>query len=151
MEQTLFRQLNTWRAFTLKTLQKVEENQVDQIPEGFNNNIRWNAGHIVVIHDRLTAQMLGEAPSYPKGYDTYFNKGTSPKDWDDAVPSLEEIKAELEGQIAKLEQKLTGNLDREPLGNVFDMPTVGDLTVFSVGHEAMHLSTIHKLMKFTKV
>ncbi|WP_368503012.1 DinB family protein [Alkalihalophilus sp. As8PL] len=150
METEIFRQWNTWRTFTLKTLQRVEESQVDKIPERFNNNIRWNAGHIVVIHDRLTAQMLGEAPSYPEGYDTYFDKGTSPDDWDDQVPSLNEIMAELEGQVEKLRGSIQGRLGEEPKGNVFNMPTIGDLAMFAVGHEAMHLSTIQSLMRMTK-
>ncbi|WP_100374267.1 DinB family protein [Bacillus sp. FJAT-45037] len=150
MEKEVFRQLHTWRRFTLKTLKLVDNAQVDKIPDGFNNNIRWNAGHILVIQDRLTVQMLGLEPSYPEGYDRYFDKGTSPAEWDDAVPSMEEITAELEGQLTKLESVISGRLSEEPAATVFNLPTIGDLAMFASAHEAMHLNTIGILMRLSK-
>jgi len=36
------------RMGTLQLLKSIDENVVDEIPNGHNNSIRWNAGHILV-------------------------------------------------------------------------------------------------------
>ncbi|MDQ1000291.1 putative damage-inducible protein DinB [Neobacillus niacini] len=44
--EVLFNQLESYRSYILGVLENVTEDKAAVIPKGFNNNIRWNLGHI---------------------------------------------------------------------------------------------------------
>ena len=44
--EVLFNQLNSYRSYILHVLENVTKEEADIVPNGFNNNIRWNMGHI---------------------------------------------------------------------------------------------------------
>lgn len=46
-EEQLFQQMKLWRNWTVEFLLTIPEKLADQVPEGHNNSIRWNAGHIL--------------------------------------------------------------------------------------------------------
>ncbi|TCP30583.1 DinB family protein [Scopulibacillus darangshiensis] len=146
-EALLFKQLNFWRNRTLAILDETTEEEADKMREGFSNNIRWNLGHILVIHDRLLLSLAGEPSSVPDSYVAYFNKGTSPADWEDAPPTLTELRGKLEAQPMKLEEVLTGRLEEKLVTPLKGMETVKEMIAFAPTHEAMHVGTILGLKK----
>ncbi|WP_374934851.1 DinB family protein [Neobacillus driksii] len=42
----MFNQLESYRSYILVVLENVSREEAEVIPKGFNNNIRWNLGHI---------------------------------------------------------------------------------------------------------
>jgi len=51
----VLRQVEVVRAITLQKLESITEDVADIMPEGFNNTIRWNVGHILIVQDQLAS------------------------------------------------------------------------------------------------
>jgi hypothetical protein len=49
LEKTIIHHMETVRRMTEQTMKEIPEEISDIIPKGFNNNIRWNFGHIVFV------------------------------------------------------------------------------------------------------
>lgn len=156
-EDMLFTLLETTRAGTLQAAKKIQSDYADfadTIPEGFNNNVRWNLGHIITITDQLANYPAGEQPDFGKTFHKSFANGTSPNDWNEETPSLDEIIQALQEQPSKIKEKFTGRLS-EPLPKPFSLvgvefKTVGDLIAFNLYHEGMHLGQINTMLRITK-
>lgn len=156
-EEMLFTLLEYSRASTLQAAKKVKEEYADfadTIPEGFNNNVRWNLGHIVTITDQLASYPAGEKPLLPKPFHKSFGNGTSPKDWNEETPSLDEIIQALEEQPKQLKEKYAGRLF-EPLPKPFKLVgveynTLGDVLAFNLFHEGLHVGQINTMLRASK-
>ena len=75
----LFSTALTIRQFLVTKLEKLDNEQLDTIPEGFNNNIRWNIAHLIVTPHLLTYNMVGQKNSLLS--DDFINsakKGSNP-------------------------------------------------------------------------
>ncbi|SFJ61414.1 DinB family protein [Brevibacillus centrosporus] len=140
------------RNITLSALNTVSEEVADVIPEGFNNNIRWNFGHILVTQDLF---MYGPScPNLPANYAALFAPGTKPANWEGDVPSLATLAAQLEEQKARIKETFADRLDEKlsqpfQLGNKGTMNTIGELFTFSLFHEGMHMNALGALKKAT--
>lgn len=153
-EEMIFTLLKTVRAGTLQTVEQISKkyaNDIDTLPEGYNNNLRWHLGHIVTIMDQLGNLPAGEKSMLPPEYSASFANGTSPDDWNDETPSLEEITTALKEQPEQLQERFAGRL-ADPLPQVFslsgvDFDTVGSLLAFNYYHEGMHYGQISGMMR----
>jgi len=54
-----FRILETSRALYLKLLENYSLAQLNTIPEGFSNNLIWNAGHVIASQQKLIYALSG--------------------------------------------------------------------------------------------
>jgi uncharacterized damage-inducible protein DinB len=144
-EEQIFQQINLVRKGTLKELDSVTEEQADKQPEGFKNTIRWNLGHIYVVQNSLIAKFGGKPVETPSRYLELFAPGTQPADWQGDVPSLAELKQELEEQPVRLKETLTGQLDDEAAKAFISLSTVGEILNFTLYHEGVHTGTIKAL------
>lgn len=156
-EEMLFTLLETARTGTLAAAKKVESDYsdfADTIPEGFNNNVRWNLGHIATITDQLANYPAGEKPDLAKPFHKSFANGSSPKNWNDETPSLDDIIQALEEQPKKLKEKFAGRLS-DPLPQPFSLvgvefKTVSDLIAFNLYHEGLHTGQINTMLRAAK-
>ncbi|WP_245807667.1 DinB family protein [Halobacillus massiliensis] len=144
-EEQIFQQINLVRKATLKTVDGVNEDQLDKQPEGFSNTIRWNLGHIYVVQNSLIAKYGGKPIETPSRYLELFAPGTKPADWQGDVPSLDELKQKLEEQPSKLKEELNGQLNEEAAGDFLSLPTVGAILNFTLYHEGVHTGTMKAL------
>ncbi|MYL70690.1 DinB family protein [Halobacillus litoralis] len=144
-EEQLFKQISLVRQATLKQLESVTEAQADEQPEGFRNTIRWNIGHIYVVQNSLLAKFGGKPVATPSRYIELFAPGTKPADWEGDIPSLDELKQELEEQPLKLKEVLSGQLDDEAAQPFLSLPTVGEILNFTIYHEGVHTGTVKAL------
>jgi|SRR5579875_1582592 len=144
-EEAIFRPLSSARERTLQLIESISEEYWDEIPSGFRNNIRWNVGHILTVHEFFA---FGPGSKHlPESYPTFFNKDTKPADWVSTPPSKAELLGYLKEQPSRVENALQGKL-ANPLRNSFlGMETVGELLVFSSFHEGMHVGVINALAK----
>ncbi|MGG0792028.1 DinB family protein [Peribacillus simplex] len=51
------------------------------IPEGFNNNIKWNLGHIYVVQEKFAFNIINERTTMQKNIFDLFSIATKPTDW----------------------------------------------------------------------
>ncbi len=127
-------------------LQGVTEGYFDMQPEGFNNTIRWNVGHMIYWMDKYSTLSFGSPSAIPDSYDTLFNSGTKPLDWTFAPPSKEELVEMLTVQLSRLSE-LTPEMLAEKLSTPyalgpFQFNTAGELFNFALIHDAIHLGTV---------
>lgn len=148
-EEQIFQQINLIRKATLKEMDHLTEEQADKQPEGFKNTIRWNLGHIYVVQNSLIAKFGGKPVETPSSYLKLFSPGTKPADWQGDVPSLSELKKELEEQPLKLKEALAGQLDDEAAEAFLSLPTVGEILNFTLYHEGVHTGMIKALKAHT--
>jgi hypothetical protein len=149
-EQNIFRFMETVRTHTIATMKVVTEEEADRIPSGFNNNIRWNLGHIAFVQDRVVFKHLGKELSVPKLYKLLFAPGTSPADWEFPTPTMPELLEELDQQKDRLKKQLAGRLAEElevpfTTGLGLTFYTIGELFLFTLYHEGLHMGAIKRI------
>lgn len=139
---------------TLKLAENLESAQLSVTPDGFNNNMLWNLGHIYVVHENLIVRNSGNDPVFPDGFVENFKPGTKPADWGDNVPTFETVVAKLKEQTERMDVLFDGHIDDsipKPLQlSSIELTTVRDLIGFATVHEAMHATTIRLYSKLLK-
>ena len=128
------------------------EAEADFQPDGFNNTIRWQLGHVLVSAEAFLFDYPGSGSPLPKLYGEFFNSGTSPKYWQRSAPSLKDIKSNYlaqEKRIKELPQDYWRGEVTGPLSK-FNLRTKSELFHFLLNHEAMHLGQIQSLQKLAK-
>ncbi|CAH1216818.1 hypothetical protein PAECIP111891_04482 [Paenibacillus allorhizoplanae] len=154
MEQITLKQLDFIRQSTIKAVAGLSENTIDHIPEGFNNNIRWNLGHIYTVQEKFAFHFAGEPLQLPENFDRLFAKGTKPADWNEELPSLEELLALLAEQPKRIQSILQDRLDESvakpfTTGSGLLLSTIGEFLNFTLYHEGMHFNAITTLKRFS--
>ncbi|MDR3600074.1 MAG: DinB family protein [Desulfosporosinus sp.] len=153
LKEFLFNQLKVVRSNTINEVKELSESQVDTIPEGFNNNIRWNLGHVYLVQERFAFGFTQEPMQMPDEFTDLFGKDSKPSDWKVQPPTLPELIKMLEDQTSRIKEKLNNRLD-EAVVNPLSMPsgltlkTIGEFLTFSMYHEGMHVQTIRMLKRF---
>lgn len=148
-------QLSFARVYSLGKIKQSNEAAWDVKPNGFNNTIRWNVGHIFVTMETLTQRAI---PSYEPIHAEWiplFAPGTNPDQWKVEPPTMEELVAALENQPTRIKATLENNLqDRltEPMaiGKFHQMDTVEAIAQFMIWHEGIHAGIIHALNRATQ-
>lgn len=146
-------QLRLARMYTIGRVKRVEDDKWDFQPKGFNNNIRWHAGHLFVTIETFIKQGMPSYEPINPEWVKYFDDGTDPEQWDADVPTGAELLAALREQldwiIPFIEEKLDGDM-AEPLeiGNdVMMIPSIQGLVQFLAWHEGIHSGVIDSLNK----
>jgi len=101
--------LTSIRTATLREIQDLSADQLNAIPTGFNNNIIWNAGHLVASEQRMLYSRSGQTPLVSSEFFDKYQKGTRPKGSIDEK-EIEEIKKLLIYSIEKFEKDYKSNL-----------------------------------------
>lgn len=139
------------RFTNMQTLAAAKETQVDTIPDGFNNSLRWNAGHVLVIAENVLRHSDHYEQVIPSHYETFFHKGTSPADWTDEPPTVEEI-AELSSKQLASAKNLFDKHKDVPLMSAFKIrgetfSTIPEILSFLSFHEGLHCHALRLLLK----
>ncbi|GIN37088.1 MULTISPECIES: DinB family protein [Heyndrickxia] len=145
--EVLFNQLKSYRSYILDVLENVTKEEADIVPNGFNNNIRWNMGHIYLdqylwIH-ALTKDKLVEI----EPLQTWFGFGTSPTQFTSETPSYEELKCLLKKQPSDIKETYGERLEEEFPPTEMGMHTIEQVLIRTIFHEGMHLQAILDLKK----
>lgn len=125
--------------------------QLNKIPEGFNNNLIWNIGHIIVSQQSLVYKGSNKAVNIDESLFGLYARGTKPER-DITQAEADNLKALLLSLPDKTEQDynngiFTGyNARKSEMG--YDLSTVEDAIAFNNHHEALHLGIMMQLRKF---
>ena len=148
--EILFNQLRSYRNATLSLLEDVSVEDAEIIPNRFNNNIRWNLGHIYVDQYLWIETQIIEIKNVPSEYNSWFGYGTSPVNFSSETPSFDELKILLENQIEDIKRKFSSKLEIENSPTEMGMNTIEQVLIRTIFHEGIHFQNILILKKFIK-
>ena len=126
--------------------------QLNKVPAGFNNNIIWNIGHIVVAQQMLVYLAAGRQPMISEELIERYKRGTRPER-DVTKQEADEIKNLLFSTIEKSEEDygnglFTGTAYPERKTEFgFVLSSIEDAIAFNNYHEGVHLGIIMGLRK----
>lgn len=152
MAHYIFKQLKFVRDNTLAQVEGVNDKQSLIVPNGFNNNVKWNLGHIYVIQEKFAFQLAGEQTQLSPQYITLFSSGTRPAEWGvQDLPTIHELIHVLSDQLFRIEQTLNGRLDDTisayTTSTGLTLSTVKELISFCLYHEGMHFDAIKSIKR----
>jgi uncharacterized damage-inducible protein DinB len=148
--EVLFNQLESYRSYILGVLENVTEEEAEVIPKGFNNNIRWNLGHIYLDQYLWIQAVTKEKAGVPEQFQTWFGYGTSPANFTPETPTVAELKSLLKEQPAQIKAQYGERLEEEFAPTEMGMHTIEQVLIRTIFHEGMHLQTILDLKKCMK-
>ena len=143
---------------TRMTLKKIIETlsleDLNKIPQGFNNNIIWNIGHIVVTEQLLIYKLSGLKPMVSDTLINKYKKDSKPKG-DITQEEVDKIKDLLFTTIDRTKKDYNSNIfiNYNPYtvsttGNT--LKNVNDALKFAIIHEGIHIGYILALQKCIK-
>lgn len=142
--------LSKGRALILKVINDYSISQLNKTPAGFNNNIAWNVGHLVVTQQLLCYKFSGLPLTVSDEMVEKYKKGTSPKE-DISLEEFEDIKRLFVELPMKLENDLNNGLFKSYQSYTTSVNvTLTDITsaiIFNNFHEGIHLGIILGLRK----
>lgn len=146
--EILFNQLETYRKELLETVEMMTDEQAEIIPDGFNNNIRWNLGHLYLDQFLWIEALTKEVSPISKQFNQWFGFGTTPANFTEETPSSHELKELLSAQPQELLEKYRNELDKEYPPIDMGMHTIEQVLIRTIFHEGMHLQAINDLKRF---
>lgn len=144
MGELILKQFQRTRPTLTKALEGISAEAAAIIPEGFNNNIHWQVGHILVTGELF---LFTGQQNIPAEYTALFGNSTNPADWPADVPSLETLIAHLDEQATRIEKIDVTTFDTALEKPLIGNNTVGEMASMGAFHEAMHVGQIQTLRR----
>ena len=124
-------------------IEKLTPEQLNHIPEGFNNNIIWNIGHSIATQQLLVYGLSDNAIQVPPYIIDNYRKGTKPE-VQTTIQEITEIKSLLFTTIDTLEKDYTkqifSNFKTYKLSTTGAiLYTIEEAIAFNNFHEGLHL------------
>jgi len=130
--------------------QKFSAEQLNKIPAGFNNNIIWNLGHVVVTQQLLVYKLSGNQVKINEELIDKYRKGTKPEG-EVAAAEISMIQDYLLSTSKQCAEDYHAGIlkDYNPYMTSYgyEIKSVADALAFNNVHESMHLGTIIALDK----
>ncbi|WP_298555845.1 DinB family protein [uncultured Algibacter sp.] len=149
-----FQVLKNTRAIFNEIIENNTLEDLNKIPEGFNNNIIWNIGHTVVSEQLLAYKLSGLESTLSDDLINKYRKDSKPEG-DLTQDDVNEIKELLFSTIEKT--KLDYNNEVFKTYNSYTVSTTGntlnnidEALQFIVIHEGLHYGYILALLKTVK-
>lgn len=149
--EVLFNQLISYRGELLSVLEDISVSAAETIPDGFSNNIRWNAGHVYLDQYLWIQAVTKEKANVPEQFSTWFGYGTSPSNFSSETPSLEELRELLKTQPTLIKNQYGERLEEEFAPTEMGMFTIEQVLTRTIFHEGMHLQAILDLKKCLRI
>ena len=138
------------RNILLALTQDLSLHQFNAIPKGFNNNIAWNLGHILITQQMLTHGLSGVPFAVDTSLVAMFGKGSKCK-INYTLAEIETLKAHFLTAIEATEEAYKNGLFKVykayTTSQGFSLNSIEDGIAFSNFHEGMHLGIIMALKK----
>jgi len=138
------------RKLILETLKDYTIEQLNKIPEGFNNNIIWNLGHIIVAQQGICYKRSGLEAVVSEDFFNTYKPGTNP-DRFISQEEYEEIKELLTGTLDKMEEDMAAGIfvNYTPVMTRYnvELSNIEDALGFLPFHDGLHIGYIMSLRK----
>ncbi|WP_108808077.1 DinB family protein [Aquimarina spinulae] len=133
-----------------KMLDSYSLDQLNEIPEGFKNNLIWNIAHVVVTQQLLVYKLSGLPMMIDDEMVDLYRKGTK-TERPATVEEVSEIKKLLFTTLDKTEKDLNDDIFKNyndyETSTGFVLKSVEDAMNFNNYHEGIHLGYILALRK----
>lgn len=144
MCELIIQQFERTRNTLVQTLEGTSPEVFEVIPEGFNNNIHWQVGHILTTGALF--MFYGEQ-KLPENYNALFGNSTKPADWTGDVPSVETLLEQLKEQLEQIKNIDVATFDERIEQPFLGNETRGELAAMGAFHEAYHVGQVHILKR----
>lgn len=138
----------------LKQLDGLSLAHLNVIPEGYNNNLIWNAAHAVVTQQLLCYAMSGVEVKLPKDIIALYRKGAKPGG-PISQAQVDQIKSWLTESIDWLAEDIKAGTFKTfkeySTSYGYTLTSIEDAVAFNNVHEGMHLGYIIALKKHLKL
>lgn len=149
MKET-FEITETSRKLVKQLIENLTLDQLNAIPPGFNNNIIWNVGHIIVVQQMLVYNLSGLPMQIDANCISRYKKGTRPTALATAA-EVEMLKALLFSTTKQTQIDFDNAIFKDFMEYTvmtgFVIKNVEDAIAFNYYHEALHTGVIMSLRK----
>ncbi len=138
------------RALYSRFLKHFSLEQINTVPEGFNNNIIWNVVHALATQQSIMYSLSGLKPVVPQSWIDGYRKGTKPEgdvnqEFVDAVDAalmstMEHLKKDIEAGVFENYQPYTTSTKMELNSFATAFP-------FVLFHDGLHIGSVLALAK----
>lgn len=125
--------------------------KLNKIPDGFNNNLLWNIGHVIVVQQRLVYGLSSMPMNISDELFQKYKPGTKPES-DEPQETVELFKELL---ISPINQTITDfeagkflEYNEYTTSKGFHLASAADAITFNNYHEALHLGGMVSILKF---
>jgi hypothetical protein len=134
----------------IKLIEGLSIEQLNLIPQGFNNNIAWNFAHIVAAQQVICYMRAGVPTRIPEDQVKLYQKGTSPQAFISeteldfykikALTLLDDLQTDLAAQVFE---------NYEPITTVFGVTlnSITDAVPYFTAHDNLHLGYAQALKR----
>lgn len=149
--QTIFKAWKASRQLHLQFFDKYSPEQLNHIPQGFNNNLIWNLGHIIVAQQSLIYKSSNLDMNISDELVDFYKPGTRPTAIV-SVTEINELKMLLTSLIDQTETDF-GNgkfveFNERTTATGFHLGNLKDAFEFNNYHEGIHLGYMMSIRKF---
>jgi uncharacterized damage-inducible protein DinB len=136
-----------------KLLDSLTVEQINHIPNGFNNNILWNCAHVLAVQQSLIYRMSGLPFTIEHEIISGFARGTKPdqyydEDFIDMVKSL--FFTSYDQILQDIDQNKFDNFKPFAPALKFEITDIDTAITFNLYHEAYHMGQIMTIKNFCK-
>jgi hypothetical protein len=125
--------------------------QLNKIPEGYNNNLIWNIAHVIVVQQMLVYKLSGLPMMISEEMVEKYKKGTKPEHIATQA-EVDEIQSLLAKTINQSETDLENNIfinyQEYPTSAGIVLKSASDAIAFNNFHEGLHIGIIMSIRKF---
>lgn len=150
----IFEVLPNTRKYLYSVLENNSLEDLNIIPQGFNNNIIWNIAHLIVSQQILVYKLSGLPLMVSDTFVEKYRKGSKPEA-PVTLSEVEEIKSLLFPLIQKTQEDYYNGVFQKyqeyvvvTTGNA--LKRVEDALQFTVFHEGLHIGYIMALLRAIK-
>ncbi len=139
------------RKLIVKAVENLSDEAYFKIPDGFDNNIAWNIGHIIVVQQLLHYGLTENELLIPNRFLLLYRSGTSPAGWK-RPPDV----AQLISMLGLHAEKLQGDFEAGKLTNFkpyitstgISLATIEEAIAFNNFHEGLHAGAMLSIKNF---
>lgn len=145
-----FEILRQTRKNQLSIIENYDYDQLNLIPEGFNNNLIWNLGHVVITQQLLCYKLSGNRLKIDSTLVDKYRKGSKPEG-PVSKEEIQQIKDYVLATVDQMEADFKAGLFQQyntySTSYGITLNSIEDAINFNNSHEAMHLGTMMALCK----
>lgn len=138
------------RESLLKMVDGLSIEQLNKIPEGFNNNVIWNIGHLIAAQQGICYKRAGFPAVIDEAFFDTYKSGTKPESVIDEA-GFEHIKQLLVSTIDQLEVDYKNNAFANYTAWTtrydVEISTIDQAITFLLFHEGLHTGYIQALKR----
>lgn len=132
-------------------LQNYSEEQLVKTPNGFNNSLLWNIGHILTVNQKLIYKATRTPIVIPDNIFSQYDTGTFPnaeQDLENLLLIKQLLPHTFEKSISDYQSSTLGTFNELTTGTGFHLASIEEAFAFNNYHEALHIGLMLNLKKF---